>query len=263
MRKLLKQIKPLLKPFLAVTLAIVLVFGHADGALAARSGGRIGGGSFRAPTRTYSPPSRTYAPPGGGGYYPSYGYPGGGFGFPFLLPFFGVGGGFGGLFSILIFLSIAGFLVRSFRGAVGSDGIDGVSYDSPAVSVAKVQVGLLSEARSLQTDLDRLAQTADTSTSAGLTQLLQETTLSLLRHPEYWVYAGGETQQTRLEAAELQFNRLALAERSKFAEETVTNYNNQLRGAAAAGTLPAAGGALVQSNEPGEFIVVTLLSTLR
>ncbi|NEQ28133.1 MAG: DUF1517 domain-containing protein, partial [Microcoleus sp. SIO2G3] len=148
----------------------------------------------------------------------------------------------------------------SFRSATGSDGIDGSSYDSPTVSVAKVQVGLLSEARSLQADLDRLAQTADTSTSAGLTQLLQETTLSLLRHPEYWVYAGGETQQTRLEAAELQFNRLALAERSKFAEETVTNYNNQLRGASTAGTLPAGGGALAQaSNEPGEFLVVTLL----
>jgi len=261
MHNFLQKIKPLLKPLLAVTLAIVLVFGQADGALAARSGGRIGGGSFRAPTRTYSPPSRTYAPPGGGGYgyYPSYGYPGGGFGFPFLVPFFGVGGGFGGLFTILIFLSIAGFLVRSFRSAVGSDGTDGISYDSPAVSVAKVQVGLLSEARSLQADLDRLAQNADTSTSAGLTQLLQETTLSLLRHPEYWMYAGGETQQARLEAAELQFNRLALAERSKFAEETVTNYNNQLRGASTDGTLPAAGGALVQSNEPGEFLVVTLL----
>ncbi|MBD2092862.1 DUF1517 domain-containing protein [Microcoleus sp. FACHB-1515] len=256
----LQKIKPLLKPLLAVTLAIVLVFGHADGALAARSGGRIGGGSFRAPTRTYSPPSRTYAPPGGGyGYYPSYGYPGGGFGFPFIFPFVGIGG-FGSLFTILIFLSIASFLFRSFRNAVSNDGIDGSGYDSPAVSVAKVQVGLLSEARSLQTDLDRIAQTADTSTSAGLTQVLQETTLALLRHPEYWVYAGGETQQARLEAAELQFNRLALAERSKFAEETVTNYNNQLRGTSPAGTLPAAGGALAQtSDSPGEFIVVTLL----
>lgn len=261
MHKLLQKFKPLLKPLLAVTLAIVLVFGHADGALAARSGGRIGGGSFRAPTRTYSPPSRTYAPPSGGGYgyYPSYGYPGGGFGFPFILPFVGIGG-FGSLFTVLIFLSIAGFLVRSFRSAVSNGGIDGSGgYDSPGVSVAKVQVGLLSEARSLQADLDRLAQTADTSTSAGLTQLLQETTLSLLRHPEYWVYAGGETQQARLEAAELQFNRLALAERSKFAEETVTNYNNLLRGASPTGTLPASGGALAQSNEPGEFILVTLL----
>jgi uncharacterized membrane protein len=48
---------------------MTLALGHADGALAARSGGRIGGGSFRAPSRTYAPPSRTYAPPGGG-YYP-------------------------------------------------------------------------------------------------------------------------------------------------------------------------------------------------
>ena len=259
-KNFLKQIKPLLKPLLAVTLAIVLVFSQADGALAARSGGRIGGGSFRAPTRTYSPPSRTYAPPGGGGYYPRYGYPGGGFGFPFLVPIFGVGGGFGGLFTIFLFISIAGFLVLSFRRSVGDDGLEGSGYDSPTVSVARVQVGLLSEARSLQSDLDRIAQSADTSSAAGLTQVLQETTLALLRHPEYWVYAGGETQPARLEAAELQFNRLALAERSKFNEETVTNYNNQLRQASTAGTLPAAAGSLAKtSNEPGEFIVVTLL----
>ncbi len=44
---------------------LTLVFGHAGGALAA-GGGRIGGGSFRAPSRTYSAP-RTYAPPGGYG----------------------------------------------------------------------------------------------------------------------------------------------------------------------------------------------------
>jgi len=61
---------------------MTLALGHADGALAARRG-RIGGGSFRAPSRTYAPPSRTYAPPGGG-YYP---YPGG---FPFLIPFWGL-----------------------------------------------------------------------------------------------------------------------------------------------------------------------------
>jgi len=30
----------------------------------------------------------------------------------------------------------------------------------------------------------------------------------LLRHPEYWVYAG-TTQQARLSSAEAQFNRLA------------------------------------------------------
>ena len=93
----------ILKSLFLFGLVMTLALGNANGALAA-SGGRIGGGSFRAPSsRTYSAP-RTYAP-GGGGYYPApYGGGfGGGFGFPFLLPFFGFGGGFGGLFTILIF----------------------------------------------------------------------------------------------------------------------------------------------------------------
>ncbi|NJN58496.1 MAG: DUF1517 domain-containing protein [Leptolyngbyaceae cyanobacterium SL_5_9] len=250
-KKLFALIKPLLKPLLIAGLVITLVFSQADGALAAR-GGRIGGGSFRAPSRTYAPPSRTYAPPGGGY------YPGGGFGFPFIIPFFGVGGGFGGLFTVLIFISIASFLVRSFRQAQGGE--DGMGYtSSPAISVAKVQVGLLADARTLQADFDRIARAADTGSSEGLAQVLQETTLSLMRHPEYWVYGAAANQQARLEAAEAQFNRLALAERSKFSEETLSNVNNQLRQARESALVKAEpGGELVQA-APGEFIVVTLL----
>ncbi len=40
----------LFKPLLVLCLVIVLAFGTADGAWAASSGGRVGGGSFRAPT---------------------------------------------------------------------------------------------------------------------------------------------------------------------------------------------------------------------
>lgn len=128
-KKLLSMLKPLLKSVFLFGLVGILALGHADGALAARSGGRIGGGSFRAPSRTYSPPSRTYAPPGGGYYAPAPYYPGGGFGFPFLLPFFGIGGGFGGLFTILIFLALANFLVQTFR-RVGSGEVEEAGYSS-------------------------------------------------------------------------------------------------------------------------------------
>jgi uncharacterized membrane protein len=176
-----------------------------------------------------------------------------------------VGGGFGGLFTILVFVAIANFLVRSFRSSqMGGTTTDGYGYNSisPNVSVSKLQVGLLSEARSLQSDLDRIAKTADTSTSAGLTLLLQETTLSLLRHPEYWQYAGSDTKQASLDSAEDLFNRFSLAERSKFTEETLSNVNNQLRQATAKDALPSADGAIVQTDldrDPGAFIVVTIL----
>lgn len=256
-KRLFAKIKPLLKPLLIVCLALTLAFSHADGALAARSGGRIGGGSFRVPSsRPYTPSPRSYtpAPRGYGGGY-GYGYPGGGFGFPFLIPIFGFGGG--GLFSLLVFLAIAGFLVRTFQSFRAGDDTE-YSVSSPNVSVARLQVGLLAQARGLQTDLDRIAQHADTNSSEGLAQVLQETTLALLRHPEYWVYGGSEMQQARLEAAEAQFNRLALAERSKFSAETLSNVNNLLRQAEARKALQSSGELMLPEN-PGEYIVVTLL----
>lgn len=259
-QKLQRAIKPLFKSLLILSLVLGLTLGHADGAQAASSGGRIGGGSFRMPSsRTYSPP-RTYAP-GGGGYYPAP-YPGG-FGFPFLIPFWGIGGGFGGLFSILIFLAIANFLVQAFR-RVASGGSEEVSYsENPTVSVTRLQVGLLASARSLQPELNHIAETADTNSPEGRAEILQEASLALLRHPEYWVYAGGGTQQARLNSAEAQFNRLALAERSKFTAETLSNVNNQLKEAtpnnALSGTKVENPTDLISSG-PGEYIIVTLLA---
>lgn len=248
--------KSLLRAFVAIALVVTMVFSQANSALAA-GGGRIGGGSFRAPSRPYSAP-RTYAPPGGGY------YPGGGYGLPFVFPpFFWIGGGGGGLFTLLIFVAVAGFLVNTFRRVRGGDELDGYSVESPKISVAKLQVGLLAEARELQADLDRIAETADTGSTAGLAHVLQETSLALLRHPEYWVYGGSLVEQARLQAAEAEFNRLSLAERSKFTGETLSNVNNQLKQASPRGTLMPGDKSSALANQapdgPGEYIVVTLL----
>ncbi|MBW4647727.1 MAG: DUF1517 domain-containing protein [Kastovskya adunca ATA6-11-RM4] len=255
--KLLSAIKPFLKSLFIFGLVFTLVLGNASSALAARSGGRIGGGSFRSPGRTYSPPGGGYRAPGGG--YGGYGYGGGGFGFPFLLPF-PLFGGFGSIFGVLIFFAIANFLIQSFRRTgIGGEN-DVTAYGSPKVSVARLQVGLLSNARNLQTELDQLAQAADTGSAQGRAQVLQEATLALLRHPEYWVYGATQSQQTGLEAAEAKFNQFALAERSKFTEETLSNVNAQLRQGADNPALPGSGGELAQQTEgPGEYIIVTLL----
>ncbi|BAY72323.1 DUF1517 domain-containing protein [Anabaena sp. FACHB-709] len=260
-KKLLQTIKPFLKTVFTLGLVLALALGHADGALAARSGGRIGGGSFRAPSsRTYSP---RYAPPGGGyGYSP---YPGGGFGFPFLLPLWGIGGGFGGLFGILVFFAIANFLVQTFRRVSSGEVSEDVGYNSnPTVTVTRLQVGLLAQARDLQPELNHIAETADTNSPTGRTEVLQEASLALLRHPEYWVYAGAGTQQAKLNSAESQFNRLALAERSKFSEETLSNINNQLKAARTKDALPGAdeidNPTRLITEGPGEYIIVTLLA---
>lgn len=233
------------KALLAIGLTLVLVLAQADNAWAARSGGRMGGGSFRrAPA-----PSRSV--PRGGGYGGGYG---GGFGFPFVIPFFGFGGG--GLFAVLIGFALLNFLVNAFRQASESSNQGYGQASNPMVSVARVQVGLLAEARELQSDLNRIARTANTGTPAGRLQLLQETTLSLLRHPHFWSYGGVESDRARLEAAEAAFNQLSLAERSKFSEETLSNYNSDLQQRSAE---PAKGAIQVAEQGPSEYIVVSLL----
>jgi len=234
--------KRLVKSVLLVSLALVLVFSDISDALAARSGGRIGGGGFGSP-------SRTSPSPGNGGARSS---PGGGFGFPFILPFFGFGGGFGSIFTILIFFAIANFLVRSFQnsGFGGGNGGTATAPANPKVTVAKVQVGLLAEAQELQKELNELAQKADTGTPSGRSKVVQEASLSLLRHPEYWVYATGDTNVSRLEQAESEFNRMALSERSKYSEETLSNVESQLHRSQSQQT---------SAEKPSEYILVTLL----
>ena len=247
MRHLTRHFKSWRQALLAIALALVLVFAQADGALAARTGGRIGGGSFRMPssrpshTRVYSRGPDTYR----GGY-------GGGIGFPFLLPLFGFGG-FSSLFSIFLLLAIASFLVRTFRTVAA-----GTAQNTDVTSVAKVQVGLLAGARDLQSDLDNLARTANTETKAGRSRVLQESTLALLRHPEYWVYAHAREYKTKLEAAEAKFNQFSIAERMKFSEETLSNVEGQVQALARKTKLSKEqlDNLIVPS---AEYIVVTLI----
>ncbi|WP_338038728.1 DUF1517 domain-containing protein [Neosynechococcus sphagnicola] len=166
----------------------------------------------------------------------------------------------GSLFGVFIFLAIANFLVQAFRRSQSGEGSEMEGYsDNPTVSVSQVQVGLLAGARELQIDLEKMARAANTNSSEGLVKVLQETTLALLRHPEFWAYAGAETQQTKLQAAETQFNRYSLAARSKIAAETLSNVNNQLEDKSSSTALlnPNASAALAEA--PGEYIVVTVL----
>jgi uncharacterized membrane protein len=208
----------------------------------------MGGGSFRAPSRSYTAPRGGYSSPGGYG---------GGYGFPFIVPFFGFGGGFGGLFTILIFIAIANFLVKSVRNFSGTE--EGVGVSNPQVSVAKVQVGLLASARYLQKELNDLAFQVDTSTARGRADLLQESTLALLRHPEYWVYGNAEAQQAALNSAESRFNQWTLAERSKFDAETLSNVNNLLKQASPT-ALPSSGGELAENlDAESGYILATLI----
>ena len=249
--KLRALLKPMVKSFVAVGLVLTLIFAQTGDALAARSGGRIGGGSFRAPSRGSSAPS-------GGGYNRGGGYyPGGGLSPLFwFLPF---SGGGGGLFSLLIMVAVGGFLLQTFRRVTGGDSFEGDVYN-PQVAIAQIQVGLLADARSVQSKLDQLAETVNTDTASGRMHLLQETSLELLRHPEYWTYGKTSIQQAKLDRAEAVFNQLSLNERGKFTTETLSKVNNQLRQADANPILNSTGElTTVVQPERAEYIIVTLI----
>ena len=223
----------------------------------AARGGRIGGGSFRAPTMP-----RTGGYRGGGGMGGGYsrGY-GGGIGFPFILPFFGFGGG--GLLGFMVLMALVGVLVNAFRGAGAGTGRPAMGgYESPReipmgpVSLLQLQIGLLASAKDLQNDLRQLAGSADTSNSSGLQRVLQDTTLALLRQPDLWVYANVESGNVPFNAAESTFNRLSMTERSKLREELTTNV----------GGVRSSGGDLTSRGDAdatSEFIVVTVLVASR
>lgn len=252
------------KMLAVAALAFVLAFPMDS--LAARGGARMGGSQFRAPPQQQrsAPSPRSYGSPS---YYgpsvPSYGYGGYGYGYgpsiflnPFVAPIGPVGfglGGFGGLLAFATVMSLVTSAVRS-RSATAAEGEGGITSADPTTTVALIKVGLLSSARSLQVDLDTLARTADTTTPSGLTFLLQETATALLRHPDYWAYSSSTARTKSLSKAESEFNRIALQERLKLKEETLTNTGGRRYEAPRASAKDTD-----LEKAPSEYIVVSLV----
>jgi uncharacterized membrane protein len=166
--------------------------------------------------------------------------------------FFGGGMG-GGLFTFLLIAIVAGVILQAFRGRNG----EGITGMDSKVSVAKIQVGLLASARSLQQELTHLALESDTSSVEGLESVARETAISLMRHPEYWVYVSSANENTKFALAEQKFNSLVMSERSKLNAEVLSNVGGRLSQAKIPATLPSQGGLLTE--DPSEYIVVTLL----
>lgn len=248
--EIIKKFTPWLRSLIAFSLVAIIIFSNPTQALARRGGGRIGGSSFRAPSRSIpssrSVPSRSYG----------YGYGGGGSSL-FFLPFF-IGGGGGSLVGLLAIMAIAGVVLQAVRNS-GLDNLIGDKLggnNTNSVTVSKIQIGLLSSARQLQQDLNRLAMEADTNTSEGLTLLLRETAVSLLRHPEYWVYADSLSENSKLELAEQKFNSLAMGERSKLTSEVVSNFNNRR----SQSSIQVVNDLDLEA--PSEYIVVTLITAM-
>lgn len=253
----------------------------ASEASARSSGGRSGGGSFRSSPSRSSPsrssgstssPSRNLSPSyQGGGYYNG----GGG---PVIVPV-PVGPGIyndpyrnngynnsqtsanandGSWIVGLIFLGVSAIVVfglvflvfKAMRNTGGASGSR--ELDNDIVTVSKIQVALLAEARTIQSELTDLTLEVDTDTSEGLLQLVQEAALALLRMPENWSYVLTDSQTVKSrEEAEALFNKLSIVERSKFSVETLTNVGGRVN--------KRNGFKPDPDEDPASYIVVTLL----
>lgn len=123
--------------------------------------------------------------------------------------------------------------------------------DNDIVTVSQLQVALLASAKDIQSNLTDLSVRADLDSGEGLAEFLQNSALTLLRHPEYWTHVNASSQsvKSREEAGRL-FEQFSIAERSKFTAETFSNVGGRVRyGEASADP----------DSEPASYIVVTLL----
>lgn len=261
--------------------------GLVEGSALGLSGGRARGGSFDRPSQPAGPSGGSLPPSfdnspsyGGGGYYPGPSYPRTYPSYPRTYPSYprsggtvivpapypggyvqtypapGAGSGVGLLFLLLVlgFMVLPVILNLIKLKAVGSpSGAAGGSNErlNDIVTVTELQVALLAQARTIQADLDRIASRANLADPVELNQMLQETVLALLRSPENWSHArvSSQTVRSRDQAAQL-FEQLSIAERSKFAQETLVNMSGDIRRQS---YTPRG------DEDPAAYIVVTLL----
>ena len=172
---------------------------------------------------------------------------GGGFGFPLFLPVFGFGGGL--LPMVLFFLFI--WLSRQ----VSSSSAGGAS--APArpsdCNLIRLEVAMLATAKDVPDALHRLVATTDTSTKYGLSQILQQSALLLMRHQQFWHAASYDFRRVRYDQAEAAFNSMTMEARSKLNYETIANVNGIQQTDTTHASAPA------DSLPPGDYIVVVLI----
>ena len=213
-----------------ITIAVpVLAFGGGVGGGSSFGGGSSGGGFSG----------------GGGGFSGG----GGGFGFPMFFPFLGFGGG--GILPILILLFF--FWMNRQASASRQGGGSSLPTRSQDVNVIRLELALLATATDVPQSLHHLVEATDTSSPAGLSNLLQQTGLLLLRNQQYWHAASYSFQRVRYAEAESVFNSLTVQARSRLSFEAITNVNGSRQIDTVHLPSPA------NSIPPGDYVVVALI----
>lgn len=216
--------------------------------IAKRSGGRSGGGSFKSsPSRSSSSGSKSRSSGSSRrsssptyerspNYNPSPSYRGSrGSSSSQELPWF-----VAVIITIVFFLMFAGtiflpiFLVYKListllnRGNRTENKINR-ERDNDRVTVSKLQIALSPQADGIQKQLSELSLRVDTNTEAGLLELMRESVLIVLRHDRAWTHVLSSSDSLHISKAEVAFDKISFAERSKFSSETLSNVDGEVR----------------------------------
>ncbi|CAM6023983.1 unnamed protein product [Sphagnum balticum] len=262
------------KPTMVALLLLCLLFAQTPATALAATGGRVGGSAFSSSSsqsgtsRSYSAPSssassstivRPHMQQSGGTCAPAFAYETDyitSIQYPSPAPHIYVGPAYGvnlGSRSVFFLIMMGLITSQAVHGLVAEPSVDNRSLRTlpQRSSLLKLQVGLLGMARTLQAELDQIAEHADTTTRKGLHYILTEACLALLRHPDYCTsgLCKCDVKDTQNDTEE-QFNQLSLEERGKFDEETLVNFNSLRRHV-------MAGSKGTQFHN--EYIVVTIL----
>lgn len=237
----------------AAAIMISLLFTPLQDAMAAPSGGRMGGsfgGSNRSSSssssRSYSSPTRSYTRSyNSGGYYsrpniivappqPIFGGGYGYFGAPIVRPGVTVvstGPTFLNFLStafigLVLFSTISSF-TRSQWDDTGNTSTE--SALGPGVTVAQVSVALnvprRNDSSSILTYLDRLSASARTDSRVGVSNLVSQVALELLRQKRSIFAADADFKHYKDgNSAQRDFNSMAIRERSKFERESISKF---------------------------------------
>jgi uncharacterized membrane protein len=155
---------------------------------------------------------------------------------------------------VILLLVVGGFGAIGYfvwRAMSSKSATGGNDLDNETVTVSKLQVALLAEARSVQTKLNEISLQADTETPEGLYALMQESAIALLRSPENWTHVQSSSQAVQRDRAEGIFSQLSITERTKFSAETLVNVGGKSIGQQSFKADP--------NEDPAAYIVVTLL----
>lgn len=241
-----------------VTAALVMasvIFAPFNEAMAAPSGGRMGGsfgGSSRS-SSSRSAPSRSYS--NGGNYNRGFnrGYSNGYSSRPSVIVAPGVGVGsynYGyyprpgvaivqrgpSIVDVIVFGAFAAIILSTFSRPRFDDDDDSGGFLStastsalgPGVTVAQISVALnvprRNDPSSILSFLDRLSNTASTDSRVGISDLINQVSVELLRQKRSIFAADTEFKHFRNGGSERHFSSKAIQERSKFEKESTNKF---------------------------------------